>query len=36
MSAGIVDKAVLQSRLEAVSGLATELRQVVGQRIDER
>jgi len=36
LSAGIVDKAVLQSRLELVSGLAAELRQVVERRVDGR
>lgn len=36
LSAGIVDKAVLRSRLDAVTGLATGLRQMVGRRIDER
>jgi hypothetical protein len=34
-TAGIVDQAVLQSRLEAVRDLAAELRQVVGRRIEE-
>jgi len=36
LSAGIVDKAVLQSRLELVSGLAAELRQVVERQVDGR
>jgi len=36
LTAGTVDKTVLQSRLAAVSDLAGELRQVVGRRIDGR
>jgi hypothetical protein len=33
---GVVDKPTLRSRLEAVGGLAPELRQVVEKRIEER
>jgi len=36
LSTGIVDRVVLRSRLEAVTDLAAELRQVVGQRIEGR
>ena len=36
LTAGIVDKTVLQSRLETVSELVAELRQVVGERIGGR
>ena len=36
LSKGIVDRLVLRSRLEAVTDLAPELRQVVGQRIEGR
>lgn len=36
LSTGIVDRLVLRSRLEAVTDLAAELRQVVAQRIEGR